>query len=57
VAQDLITSLFDIFKEQKSAIMVKFLSNLAPQILQALVLGIEKADDPSYFGILSQYTK
>lgn len=57
MAQDVLTSLFDVYKEEKSMKLVRYLSELAPKILQALVLGIEKADEPSYFEILASYTK
>lgn len=57
MAQDVLTSMFEIYKEETSPAMVRLLSELAPQILQTLVQGMQKADDPSYFQILSDYAK
>lgn len=57
MAQDVLTSLFEIYKEGASPVMVRLLAELAPKILQTLVQGMQKADDPSYFQILSDYAK
>lgn len=57
MAQDALTALFELYKEGSSPVMVRLLLELAPQILQTLVQGMQKADDPSYFQILSDYAK